>query len=48
MYACSSSIPGGGSRCNGVRENPGKAGITRFKLLYEGNMNSLDWNDGME
>ena len=35
MYVCTSSAPDDGARCNSVRENPGKAGITRSKLLYD-------------
>ena len=34
-YVCTSSAPDDGGRCNSVRENPGKAGITRSKSLYD-------------
>ena len=35
MYEYTSSVPDDGGRCNSVRENPGKAGITRSKSLYD-------------
>ena len=35
MYVCTSSAPDDGARYNSVRENPGKAGITRSKSLYD-------------